>query len=175
MRYQAGSAVACVLRPLMCSIKVLYHSFWVLNHFSAVLHNYMAIFLFSCFYLQSNGLHFRHTDNTVQWLRAMESVGLPKVRGLHSHQSVLQTYTDMHSIHELMQHNIMWSFLWKVLLHLRNVVLTSVVSPQSWYISYLSRICVCAWWFATQSMELGVFGFVIGLLSCHCPDYRIGT
>ncbi|XP_052317637.1 ras GTPase-activating-like protein IQGAP2 [Oncorhynchus keta] len=25
------------------------------------------------------GLHFRHTDNTVQWLRAMESVGLPKI------------------------------------------------------------------------------------------------
>ncbi|MGH0182853.1 UNVERIFIED_CONTAM: hypothetical protein FKN15_012838 [Acipenser sinensis] len=25
------------------------------------------------------GLHFRHTDNTVQWLRAMESKGLPKV------------------------------------------------------------------------------------------------
>uniref|UniRef100_A0A8C8LPK1 IQ motif containing GTPase activating protein 2 n=1 Tax=Oncorhynchus tshawytscha TaxID=74940 RepID=A0A8C8LPK1_ONCTS len=24
-------------------------------------------------------LHFRHTDNTVQWLRAMESVGLPKI------------------------------------------------------------------------------------------------
>ncbi|XP_013769555.1 ras GTPase-activating-like protein IQGAP2 [Pundamilia nyererei] len=30
---------------------------------------------------KSKGLHFRHTDNTVQWLRAMESVGLPKVRG----------------------------------------------------------------------------------------------
>uniref|UniRef100_A0A3Q2WW04 IQ motif containing GTPase activating protein 2 n=1 Tax=Haplochromis burtoni TaxID=8153 RepID=A0A3Q2WW04_HAPBU len=27
---------------------------------------------------KSKGLHFRHTDNTVQWLRAMESVGLPK-------------------------------------------------------------------------------------------------
>ncbi|KAJ6669822.1 hypothetical protein lerEdw1_000371, partial [Lerista edwardsae] len=26
-----------------------------------------------------SGLHFRHTDNTVQWLRAMESIGLPKV------------------------------------------------------------------------------------------------
>ncbi|KAK1176523.1 ras GTPase-activating-like protein IQGAP1 [Acipenser oxyrinchus oxyrinchus] len=25
------------------------------------------------------GLHFRHTDNTVQWLRAMESKGLPKI------------------------------------------------------------------------------------------------
>lgn len=57
----------------------------VLNHFSAVPLNYMATFLClcSCFYLQSKGLHFRHTDNTVQWLRAMESVGLPKVRGLH--------------------------------------------------------------------------------------------
>uniref|UniRef100_A0A672QE84 Ras GTPase-activating-like protein IQGAP1 n=1 Tax=Sinocyclocheilus grahami TaxID=75366 RepID=A0A672QE84_SINGR len=28
---------------------------------------------------QHSGLHFRHTDNTVQWLRAMESVGLPKI------------------------------------------------------------------------------------------------
>ncbi|XP_072113979.1 ras GTPase-activating-like protein IQGAP2 isoform X1 [Mobula birostris] len=26
-----------------------------------------------------SGLHYRHTDNTVQWLRAMESVGLPKI------------------------------------------------------------------------------------------------
>uniref|UniRef100_A0AAY4BGC4 IQ motif containing GTPase activating protein 2 n=1 Tax=Denticeps clupeoides TaxID=299321 RepID=A0AAY4BGC4_9TELE len=26
-----------------------------------------------------SGLHFRHTDNTVQWLRSMESVGLPKI------------------------------------------------------------------------------------------------
>uniref|UniRef100_A0A3B3SIN3 IQ motif containing GTPase activating protein 2 n=1 Tax=Paramormyrops kingsleyae TaxID=1676925 RepID=A0A3B3SIN3_9TELE len=25
------------------------------------------------------GLHFRHTDNTVQWLNAMETVGLPKI------------------------------------------------------------------------------------------------
>ncbi|KAM9446448.1 ras GTPase-activating-like protein IQGAP2 [Clarias gariepinus] len=25
------------------------------------------------------GLHFRHTDNTVQWLRAMESIGFPKI------------------------------------------------------------------------------------------------
>uniref|UniRef100_A0A8C2NSY0 Ras GTPase-activating-like protein IQGAP2 n=1 Tax=Capra hircus TaxID=9925 RepID=A0A8C2NSY0_CAPHI len=28
---------------------------------------------------KKSGLHFRHTDNTVQWLRAMESIGLPKV------------------------------------------------------------------------------------------------
>ncbi|CAN9513310.1 unnamed protein product [Ophioblennius macclurei] len=28
---------------------------------------------------KSTGLHYRHTDNTVQWLRAMESVGLPKI------------------------------------------------------------------------------------------------
>ncbi|KAM4578822.1 ras GTPase-activating-like protein IQGAP2 isoform 1-T1 [Fundulus diaphanus] len=28
---------------------------------------------------KTKGLHFRHTDNTVQWLRAMESVGLPKI------------------------------------------------------------------------------------------------
>ncbi|XP_043919900.1 ras GTPase-activating-like protein IQGAP2 [Protopterus annectens] len=26
-----------------------------------------------------SGLHFRHTDNTVQWLRAMASMGLPKI------------------------------------------------------------------------------------------------
>ncbi|XP_041876496.1 ras GTPase-activating-like protein IQGAP2 [Corvus kubaryi] len=30
-----------------------------------------------------SGLHFRHTDNTVQWLRAMESIGLPKVTSSH--------------------------------------------------------------------------------------------
>lgn len=28
---------------------------------------------------KKSGLHFRHTDNTVQWLRAMEAIGLPKV------------------------------------------------------------------------------------------------
>uniref|UniRef100_A0A8C8A801 IQ motif containing GTPase activating protein 2 n=1 Tax=Oryzias sinensis TaxID=183150 RepID=A0A8C8A801_9TELE len=28
---------------------------------------------------KNKGLHFRHTDNTVQWLRAMELVGLPKI------------------------------------------------------------------------------------------------
>uniref|UniRef100_A0A8C5BRH0 IQ motif containing GTPase activating protein 2 n=1 Tax=Gadus morhua TaxID=8049 RepID=A0A8C5BRH0_GADMO len=28
---------------------------------------------------KSTGLHFRHTDNTVHWLRAMESIGLPKI------------------------------------------------------------------------------------------------
>lgn len=41
--------------------------------------------IFSSLYLQSSGLLFRHTDNTVQWLRAMESVGLPKVRGMRRH------------------------------------------------------------------------------------------
>lgn len=64
---------------LSCSGKVL-------NHFSAVHYNNMAINF--CSYLQSKGLHFRHTDNTVQWLRAMESVGLPKVRGLRCQQHV---------------------------------------------------------------------------------------
>lgn len=39
------------------------------------------LYILVFFYLQSSGLHFRHTDNTVQWLRAMESVGLPKVGG----------------------------------------------------------------------------------------------
>ncbi|XP_072167571.1 ras GTPase-activating-like protein IQGAP1 [Diadema setosum] len=28
---------------------------------------------------QEKGLHFRHTDNTVQWIRAMEVVGFPKI------------------------------------------------------------------------------------------------
>ncbi|XP_041464345.1 ras GTPase-activating-like protein IQGAP1 isoform X3 [Lytechinus variegatus] len=28
---------------------------------------------------QAKGLHFRHTDNTVQWIRAMEVVGLPSI------------------------------------------------------------------------------------------------
>ncbi|GAB1298459.1 Ras GTPase-activating-like protein IQGAP2 [Apodemus speciosus] len=28
---------------------------------------------------KKSGLHFRHTDNTVQWLRAMEAIGLPKI------------------------------------------------------------------------------------------------
>lgn len=28
---------------------------------------------------QAKGLHFRHTDNTVQWMRAMEVVGLPSI------------------------------------------------------------------------------------------------
>ncbi|NXU50141.1 IQGA2 protein, partial [Turnix velox] len=28
---------------------------------------------------KKSGLHFRHTDNIVQWLRAMESIGLPKI------------------------------------------------------------------------------------------------
>lgn len=45
--------------------------------------------VFSSLYLQSSGLHFRHTDNTVQWLRAMESVGLPKVRGMRRHVHAL--------------------------------------------------------------------------------------
>uniref|UniRef100_UPI00358DFC3F ras GTPase-activating-like protein IQGAP2 n=1 Tax=Myxine glutinosa TaxID=7769 RepID=UPI00358DFC3F len=25
------------------------------------------------------GLHYRHTDNTVKWMRAMEAIGLPKI------------------------------------------------------------------------------------------------
>lgn len=47
------------------------------------------VIFYSCFYLQSSGLHFRHTDNTVQWLRAMESVGLPKVGGFGDAASLL--------------------------------------------------------------------------------------
>lgn len=48
-----------------------------------------SVMSYSCFYLQSSGLHFRHTDNTVQWLRAMESVGLPKVGGFGDASSLL--------------------------------------------------------------------------------------
>lgn len=32
----------------------------------------------SCFF-QATGLHFRHTDNVIQWLNAMDEIGLPKV------------------------------------------------------------------------------------------------
>lgn len=28
---------------------------------------------------QATGLHFRHTDNVIQWLNAMNEIGLPKV------------------------------------------------------------------------------------------------
>lgn len=31
------------------------------------------------FRYQTSGLHFRHTDNIVQWRRAMVSVGLPEI------------------------------------------------------------------------------------------------
>lgn len=31
-----------------------------------------------CFF-QATGLHFRHTDNVIQWLNAMDEIGLPKV------------------------------------------------------------------------------------------------
>lgn len=52
---------------------------------SDFIHNAISLYTeYSCFYLQSSGLHFRHTDNTVQWLRAMESVGLPKVGAFHT-------------------------------------------------------------------------------------------
>lgn len=30
---------------------------------------------------QATGLHFRHTDNVIQWLNAMAEIGLPKVMG----------------------------------------------------------------------------------------------
>lgn len=34
-----------------------------------------------CFF-QATGLHFRHTDNVIQWLNAMDEIGLPKVTSL---------------------------------------------------------------------------------------------
>lgn len=36
--------------------------------------------------LQATGLHFRHTDNVIQWLNAMAEKGLPKVRPAQSPQ-----------------------------------------------------------------------------------------
>jgi len=38
------------------------------------------MFDFVCLYFQARGLHFRHTDNLNQWFKAMEEVGLPRVR-----------------------------------------------------------------------------------------------
>jgi len=60
---------------------------------------YCCIYLFvSTFFPQHSGLHFRHTDNTVQWLRAMESVGLPKVR--HKYTLLKKyTHTDTYLCH----------------------------------------------------------------------------
>lgn len=37
----------------------------------------MLMFGFS--FSQATGLHFRHTDNVIQWLNAMAEKGLPKV------------------------------------------------------------------------------------------------
>lgn len=55
--------------------------------------NLSHIPFFSPPHFQSKGLHFRHTDNTVQWLRAMESVGLPKVRQPNGAVLFLETPT----------------------------------------------------------------------------------
>lgn len=35
------------------------------------------------FVSQATGLHFRHTDNVIQWLNAMSEKGLPKVSVAH--------------------------------------------------------------------------------------------
>ncbi|GAA6078803.1 ras GTPase-activating-like protein IQGAP2, partial [Tachysurus ichikawai] len=47
------------------------------------------------------GLLFRHTDNTVQWLRAMESIGLPKVRlfvkYLHTQTHMVCSINPLHN------------------------------------------------------------------------------
>jgi len=34
---------------------------------------------FCIFLFHATGLHFRHTDNVIQWLNAMAEIGLPKV------------------------------------------------------------------------------------------------
>ncbi|XP_019496548.1 PREDICTED: ras GTPase-activating-like protein IQGAP2 [Hipposideros armiger] len=44
---------------------------------------------------KKSGLHFRHTDNTVQWLRAMESIGLPKFHAVLSHEQICVTTTTI--------------------------------------------------------------------------------
>lgn len=39
---------------------------------------------------QATGLHFRHTDNVIQWLNAMSEKGLPKVNThMHTHTVLL--------------------------------------------------------------------------------------
>ena len=42
--------------------------------FSIAKQGLMVFYLF-----QATGLHFRHTDNVIQWLNAMGEIGLPKV------------------------------------------------------------------------------------------------
>lgn len=40
------------------------------------------------FLSQATGLHFRHTDNVIQWLNAMAEKGLPKVSVAAGYSSV---------------------------------------------------------------------------------------
>ncbi len=63
-------------------------------HEMCMKHVTVACIYFVLYFLQHSGLHFRHTDNTVQWLRAMESVGLPKVR---SKYTLLKKQTHTHT------------------------------------------------------------------------------
>lgn len=46
---------------------------------------------------QATGLHFRHTDNVIQWLNAMSEKGLPKVSHTHTHHWCL-SYTNFPTI-----------------------------------------------------------------------------
>lgn len=49
-----------------------------------------CVLMFSVFLFQATGLHFRHTDNVIQWLNAMAEKGLPKVSVAH----ITHTHTD---------------------------------------------------------------------------------
>ncbi len=73
-------------------------------HEMCMKHVTVACIYFVLYFLQHSGLHFRHTDNTVQWLRAMESVGLPKVRSKYT-LFLLSTIFDLFFSHTT-QHNI---------------------------------------------------------------------
>ena len=49
--------------------------------------------------LQATGLHFRHTDNVIQWLNAMAEKGLPKVMP-HTHTHTLPLELNLASHHQ---------------------------------------------------------------------------
>lgn len=173
MRYQTGSAVACVLRPLMCSIICACHNkscitvfqFWTISlQFFIITWPYFFLLFLSSEQWVALQTHRQHSTMA----QSHGVSGSPQGKGI-AQPSVCFTDVYRHAQYSWVnatQHHVINHVI---------IFVESVVSPQSWYISYLSRICVCAWWFATQSMELGGFGFVIGLLSCHCPDFRIGT
>lgn len=46
------------------------------------------------FVSQATGLHFRHTDNVIQWLNAMSEKGLPKVSVAHQLRFEMRNNVD---------------------------------------------------------------------------------